>query len=255
MSRLLLGRVALVTGGGSGIGRATALAFAKEGARVVVACRTVEKGEDTIRLIREAGREGVFVKGDVSKADEVASLVAKTVETYGQLDCAFNNAGILGDKAPTEQCTEGNWNRVIDTNLKGVWLCMKYEIRQMLKQGRGVIVNTSSLSGLAGHGHGLPAYIASKHGVLGLTKAAALEYARKGIRVNAVCPSPTLTPMIENIFRADPALAEYASSVQPMGRLATPDEIAAAVIWLCSDAASFVTGHAMAVDGGRFASE
>ena len=246
------GKVALVTGGGSGIGRATALVFAREGAKVVVADIVVAGGEETVRLIKAAGGEAGFIKADVSKAAEVEALVKKTVETHGRLDCAFNNAGIEGEVAQTPNCTEENWDRTIAINLKGVWLCLKYEIPQMLKQGGGAIVNTASVAGLVGF-QGIPAYVASKHGVAGLTKTAALEYAKAGIRVNAVCPGVIHTPMVERAFRASPQMAEAAIAMEPVGRLGKPEEIAEAVVWLCSDAASFVTGLPMAVDGGLVA--
>src|SRR5438876_6331341 len=246
------GKVALVTGGGSGIGRATALVFAREGAKVVVADIVVTGGEETVRLIKAAGGEAVFIKADVSKAAEVEALVRKTVETYSRLDCAFNNAGIEGEVAQTSDCTEENWDRTIAINLKGVWLCLKYEIPQMLKQGGGAIVNTASVAGLVGF-QGIPAYVASKHGVAGLTKTAALEYAKAGIRVNAVCPGVIHTPMVERAFRASPQMAEAAIAMEPVGRLGKPEEIAEAVVWLCSDAASFVTGLPMVVDGGLVA--
>lgn len=252
MAGLLVGKVALITGAGSGIGRATALAFAREGAKVVVADVEVTGGEQTVQLIRAAGGEAVFVKADVANAAEVEAMVKKAVETYGRLDCAFNNAGIEGEIAPTAECTEANWERVIDIDLKGVWLCMKYEIQQMLRQGGGAIVNTASVAGLVGF-QGIPAYVAAKHGVNGLTKAAALEYAKSGIRVNAVCPGVIDTPMVERAFRANPQMAEAVPALEPVGRLGKPEEIAAAVVWLCSDAASFVTGLPMAVDGGLVA--
>ncbi len=246
-------KVALVTGGGSGIGRSSALAFAREGAKVVVADVDVEGGEETVRLIEEAGGMAIFVSADVSQAAEVAALIEKGVEIYGRLDCALNNAGIQGDIRQTAECSEENWDRIIATNLTGVWLCMKHEIPHMLKQGGGAIVNTASNFGLVGS-NGMPAYSASKHGVVGLTKTAALEYAKSGIRVNAVCPGPVQTPMIDKILRAQPELAaqiiEAIKDREPVGRMGLPGEIAEAVVWLCSDAASFVTGTAMAVDGG-----
>jgi NAD(P)-dependent dehydrogenase (short-subunit alcohol dehydrogenase family) len=251
-AKLLDGKVALVTGAGSGIGRATALTFAREGAKVVVADIIAEGGEETVRMVKAAGGEALFVKTDVSKAAEVEALITKVVQTYGRLDCAFNNAGIEGVFVSTAECSEENWDRTLAINLKGVWLCMKYEIPQMLKQGGGAIVNTASVAGLVGFA-GLPAYVASKHGVAGLTKTAALEYAKAGIRVNAVCPGGISTPMTERLFKAQPQMAEAVAALEPVGRMGKPEEIAEAVVWLCSDAASFVTGHAMAVDGGMVA--
>jgi NAD(P)-dependent dehydrogenase (short-subunit alcohol dehydrogenase family) len=249
MGKLLEGKIALVTGGASGIGRATALAFAREGAKVIVSDIVVEGGEETVQMVKAAGREALFVKADVSKATEVETLIRKVVETYGRLDCAFNNAGIEGVLVPTAECSEENWDRTLAINLKGVWLCMKYEIPQMLTQGGGAIVNTSSLAGLVGFAT-MPAYVASKHGVAGLTKAAALEYAKAGLRINAVCPGSILTPMTDRLIGGDEALRAQILALEPMGRQGRPEEIAEAVVWLCSDAASFVTGHAMAVDGG-----
>jgi NAD(P)-dependent dehydrogenase (short-subunit alcohol dehydrogenase family) len=252
MAGRVAGKVTIVTGGGSGIGRATALAFAREGAKVVVADIVIAGGEETVRMIKAAGGEAIFVKTDVVKTAEVEALVKKTVDTYGRLDCAFNNAGIEGEIAPTADCTEENWDRVVDVDLKSVWLCMKYEIQQMLKQGSGAIVNTASVAGLVGF-QGIPAYVAAKHGVNGLTKTAALEYAKSGIRVNAVCPGVIQTPMVERAFRSSPQFGEAAAALEPVGRLGKPEEIAEAVVWLCSDAASFVTGLPMAVDGGLIA--
>ena len=249
MTKQFGGKVALVTGGSSGIGRATASAFAGEGANVVVADVLVEGGGETVRMIKEAGGEAIFVKTDVSKATEVEALIKKIVETYGRLDCAINNAGIEGTMAPTADCTEENWDRTININLKGVWLCMKYEIPQMLKQGGGTIVNTASVAGLVGL-QGLPAYCASKGGVVQLTRTAALEYARAGIRVNAVCPGVIRTPMVDRLIAAQPEMEEALTAMEPVGRTGKPEEVAEAVVWLCSDAASFVTGHAMVVDGG-----
>jgi NAD(P)-dependent dehydrogenase (short-subunit alcohol dehydrogenase family) len=244
------GKVALVTGGGSGIGRATALAFARQGARVVVADVAVTGGEETVQRIQKAGGEAIFLRTDVSKAAEVEALITRAVSTYGRLDCAHNNAGIEGVEARTADYPEDDWDRVIAINLKGVWLCMKYEILQMQQQGGGAIVNTASIAGLVG-AYRMPAYVASKHGVAGLTKAAALEYARAGIRVNAVCPGVIRTPMVERFFlERHPRAESRLTAFEPIGRLGTPEEVAAAVVWLCSDAASFVTGHTMAVDGG-----
>lgn len=243
------GKVALVTGGSSGIGRATALAFAREGAKVVVADVGVAGGEETVRLVTSVGGKAIFVKADVSKPVEVEALIKKAVDTYGRLDCAFNNAGVEGEmRKRTAESTEENWDRVIAINLTGVWLCMKYEIPQMLKQGGGAIVNTASVAGLVG-GVGASAYVASKHGVNGLTKTAALEYAKQNIRVNSVCLGGIRTPMLERIVGSNPRRSESIAAMEPVGRLGKPEEIAEAVVWLCSNAASFVTGLPMAVDG------
>jgi len=251
MKNLLEDRVALVTGGSSGIGRATALVFAREGAMVVVADLVVEGGEATVQAIKKAGGDAAFVKCDVSKASDVEALIKKTVDTYGRLDCAFNNAGV-GPFGTTAECTEEDWDITINVNLKGVWLCMKYEILQMLSQGGGVIVNTASVGGLIGT-PGIAAYTASKHGVVGLTKTAALEYVQAGIRVNAVCPGTVLTPLVERGLGTDPAMKDALLSKHPIGRFGKAEEIAEAVVWLCSDAASYVTGVAFPVDGGVFA--
>jgi NAD(P)-dependent dehydrogenase (short-subunit alcohol dehydrogenase family) len=252
MAEQLAGKVALVTGSASGIGRATALAFARAGAKVVVGDVAVEGGEETVRMIKHAAGEALFVKADVSKATEVEALIQQTVAAYGRLDCAHNNAGIEGLRLLTAEDTEENWERVLAINLKGVWLCMKYELGQMLTQGSGSIVNTASCMGLVGLRES-GAYVASKHGVVGLTRTAALEYAKAGIRVNAVCPGVIQTPMIERGARLYPQMIEAVVAAEPVGRLGRPEEIAEAVVWLCSDAASFVTGHAMAVDGGYMA--
>jgi NAD(P)-dependent dehydrogenase (short-subunit alcohol dehydrogenase family) len=250
----LNGKVALVTGGASGIGRATALAFAREGARLVIADMHEEGGHQTVHMITEQGGEALFVKTDVSNAVEVAALIGQAVETYGRLDCAHNNAGIGSrPRAPLHECAEDTWDRVLSINLKGVWLCMKYEIIQMLTQGSGTIVNTASIMGLVGSWSGTAAYNASKHGVVGLTKTAALEYATSGIRVNAVCPGYIRTPLIEEALSSNPALEAQIVARHPVGRMGRPEEIAEAVVWLCSDAASFVTGHTMTIDGGYVA--
>ncbi len=251
MPGTLEGKVALVTGGGSGIGRASSLAFAREGAKVVVADVNVEGGEETARLIRDGGGDAAFFRADVSRTAEVEAMVNNVVETYGRLDCAHNNAGIEGQfGAITHEYPEDVWDRVIDINLKGVWLCMKYEIPQMLRQGGGAIVNTSSGAGLRG-GTGVgTAYYASKHGVVGITKVAALEYAQQGVRVNAVCPGLIVTPMGERYMSHLSELGVGATRGGPMGRNGRPEEIAESVVWLCSDAASFVNGLALPVDGG-----
>jgi NAD(P)-dependent dehydrogenase (short-subunit alcohol dehydrogenase family) len=248
------GKVALVTGGASGIGRATALTFAREGAQLVIADMNAEGGQQTVHMITENGGEATFVQVDVSQVREVEAMISKAVETYGRLDCAHNNAGIGSrPRAPLHECTEETWDRVLAINLKGVWLCMKYEIIQMLKQGSGTIVNTASIMGLVGSWSGTAAYNASKHGVVGLTKTAALEYATSGIRVNAVCPGYIQTPLIEEALTSNPALEAQIVARHPVGRMGKPEEIAEAVVWLCADAASFVTGHTMTVDGGYVA--
>lgn len=252
MAGMVEGKVALVTGAASGIGRATALVFVREGAKVVVDDINVEGGEETVRMIKEAGGEAIFVKGDVRIASEVEALVSKTVETYGRLDCAHNNAGIIGQLAFTADCTEENWEDVIATDLKGVWLCMKHEIPQMIKQGSGVIVNTASAGAMTGLPF-TPAYCAAKAGVTQLTKTAALEYAEHGIRINAVCPGGTLTPLLRAFTRGDKATELMRAAKIPLGRLADPSEIADAVVWLCSEGARFVTGSPMLVDGGMVA--
>ena len=252
MTTELEGKVGLVTGGTSGIGRDTALLFAKAGAKVVVAGRRELQGEETVQLIRAAGGDGLFVKTDVSKASHVETLIQKVVERFGGLDIAFNNAGIEGVWAPIVRQSEEDWDRTIEINLKGVWLCLKYEIRQMLKQrAGGAIVNMASIIGLIGSA-GVAAYSASKHGVIGLTKTAALENAKNGIRINAVCPGFTETPMADRVLRV-PAIHKYVLSCHPIGRLGRPMEIAEAVVWMCSDRASFMTGQSLVLDGGFLA--
>ena len=252
MAGQLEGKVSLITGGGSGIGKASALAFAREGSKVVVADVNVDGGEQTVRLIQDTGGEATFVRADVANAADVSDMVSHAVQTYNRLDCAFNNAGISGGPGRIHEYTEENWSRVLDINLTGVWLCMKYEIIQMLNQGGGAIVNTASVMGLVG-GSRSPAYGATKHGVVGLTKTGAVDYAQEAIRINAVCPGYIRTPMIEQGILSDPVAEERVVSRHPMHRLGTPEEIAEAVVWLCSDAASFVTGTAMTVDGGYVA--
>ena len=253
MSTRLEGKVALVTGASSGIGRAAALALGREGARVVVAARRADAGEETAAMVREAGGDAAFVRADVSRAADVASLLAATVERYGRLDCAVNNAGTTGSTlALTADTTEEAWDEVVTTNLKGVWLCMKHEIPLMLDAGGGSIVNMSSVLGLVGSALGASAYVASKHAIVGLTKAAALEYARRGVRVNALCPAFVETPLIE-AATSTPERRGRIAGLHPLGRLGRPEEVADAVVWLCSDASSFVTGQTVAVDGGYLA--
>lgn len=252
MAGKMEGKVALITGGSKGIGRAAALAFAREGAKVVIADIAVEKCADTAQKIKDDGGEAHCIETDVSKTGQVRALIDEIVTLYGRLDYAFNNAGIEGKQAPTAESTEDNWDLVIDINLKGVWLCLKYEIAQMLRQGGGAIVNTASVAGVIGYPN-ISAYTASKHGVLGLTKTAALEYAKNNIRVNAVCPGVIRTAMIERFTSNDPQAEKQMAESAPMGRMGTPEEIADAVVWLCSDEASFVTGHPLIIDGGRVA--
>jgi len=247
MENTFKAKVALVTGASFGIGRATALAFAKKGAKVVLA--DWKENQETMDLIKSLGGEAIFVKCDVSYGKDVKALIQKTITTFGRLDFAYNNAGIEGNSAPVHECSEENWDKTIAINLKGIWLCMKYEIPEMLKQGKGVIVNCSSVAGLVGFS-GLPAYVASKHGVIGLTKTAALECAKLGIRVNAVCPGVIQTPMIDRLTGKKKESIEQFTALEPMGRFGLAEEIAQAVIWLCSEEASFVTGVAMPVDGG-----
>jgi NAD(P)-dependent dehydrogenase (short-subunit alcohol dehydrogenase family) len=252
MTTELRGKVGIVTGGTSGIGREAAVLFAKAGAKVVVAGRREVEGKETLDLVRAAGGDGLFVKTDVSRAAEVQALVRKTVEKFGRLDIAFNNAGIEGNWIPIAEQAEEDWDRTIDINLKGVWLCLKYEIQQMLKQGGGgAIVNMASIGGLMGSA-GAATYCASKHGVMGLTKSAALETARSGIRINAVCPAVIETPMGERLF-GEPEMRKYALGLHPIGRFGTPVEVAEAVLWMCSDRASFMTGQSLVLDGGFLA--
>ena len=239
-------KVAIITGGSSGIGRATAVALAKEGVNVAIAARRTKEGEETVQLVKEAGSDGVFVKTDVANEDDVRALVEKTVKTYDRLDYAFNNAGIGETMTPLVEQTSNVFDQIMNVNVKGVWLSMKYEIPEMIRTGGGAIVNTSSGAGVIGYPQ-QPIYIASKHAVLGLTKSAALEYAKSGIRINAIAPGVTETEMVE---RVDKQLIEHLKSITPIGRIGDPQEIANAVVWLLSDKASFVLGHTLIVDGG-----
>ena len=239
-------KVSLITGAGSGIGRATAMAFAEEGAKVIVSDIHEENGRETVELIKKNKGEAYFIKCDVSSEEEVKNLIGEIIKKFGRLDCAYNNAGIEGLPSTTVECSEENWNKTINTNLKGVWLCMKYEIPVMLEAGKGSIVNCSSIAGLVGF-ETVPAYVASKHGVIGLTEAAALEFAKKNIRINAVCPGVIETPMLERFTKGE---NQVMADQDPMGRIGRPEEIADSVLWLCSDKSSYVTGQALAVDGG-----
>ncbi len=242
-------QVAVVTGAAAGIGRATALAFAAAGARVVVSDVDEKGGIETARSIEQAGGEALFVACDVSKPEQVRELVERTVARFGRLDHAFNNAGIEGASAPLHESTSENWHKTLAVNLSGVYWCMKEELSVMLKQGSGTIINCSSIAGLRGFA-AMGAYVASKHGVLGLTRSAALDYASRGIRINAVCPGVIHTPMVDRFTQGDEAAARSLAAGAPAGRMGRPEEIADAVLWLCNPGAAFVQGTEIVVDGG-----
>jgi NAD(P)-dependent dehydrogenase (short-subunit alcohol dehydrogenase family) len=242
-------KVAIVTGGSSGIGRATAISLAKEGVKIVVAARRAKEGQETVRLVKEAGSDGIFVNTDVANEASVRSLVEKTSDSYHRLDYAFNNAGIEQTMAPIAEQTVEEFDQIMNINVRGVWLSTKYEIPVMLKSGGGAIVNNSSVAGIMGFPQ-MAIYIASKHAVLGLTKSAALEYAKSGIRINAIAPGGVKTEMANRVNEDNPQFLETLTSMHPIGRLANPEEIANAVVWLLSNRASFVLGHTLLVDGG-----
>ncbi|MGB5146415.1 MAG: SDR family oxidoreductase [Porticoccaceae bacterium] len=252
MAGIVAGKVAVVTGGGSGIGRAACEIFAREGASVVVADINVVGGEETAHLVTKAGGKAIFLKCDVSQAADAEALVKAAVVNFGGLHCAFNNAGVEGESSKLADATEENFMLNYRVNILGVFLCMKYQIRQMLTQGGGAIVNTASDAGLIGVKN-LGQYSAAKHAVIGLTKSAALDYATKKIRVNAVCPGPIRTPMLMRVFEESPRVAEAMIAAQPVKRLGEPSEIADAAVYLCSESASYITGHALPVDGGYMA--
>ena len=251
MAKILKGKVAIVTGGTAGIGKATARLFAAEGAKTIVCARRLEEGEETVTEILKSGGVAAFVQADVSRSADVKALVDETVSLYGKIDCLFNNAGISGNPGtPITDLDETEWEQVININLKGVWLGMKYVIPVMRQNGGGSIVNMSSIYGLLGSHLQMPAYTASKHGVIGLTKSGARDYAEDNIRVNAICPAFIHTDMVDGPMADDPELASKIMGLHPIGRLGTVEEIAEAVLWLSSDKSSFVTGHSLVADGG-----
>lgn len=252
MAGKLEGKVALVTGAGSGIGRASALKFAQEGAQVAVNDISVAGGEETARLIAAGGGEAVFIRADMSQAEEIEELFRRTLEIYGRLDCAHNHVGGGGTGTRVADMNVEDWDRSININTTSVFRCMKHELRQMVKQGGGAIVNTASVAGLTGVIHGA-AYSAGKHGVIGLTREAALEYAKDGIRVNAICPGATASQGMMRGIEGRPTVAQRLTNLAPMGRMGTPEEQANAAVWLCTPAASYMSGHALVVDGATYA--
>lgn len=247
MDQLFKDKVAIITGSTYGIGKATAIAFAQRGAKVVLS--DWMEDVDTLATIQQLGGEAIFISCDVSDEASVEALVAQTLQHFGRLDYAFNNAGIEGEQGPAAVCTNDNWHKVIGINLTGAWFCMKHQIPAMLKSGGGAIVNNASVAGLVGV-QGIPAYVASKHGLVGLTKNVALDYAKQGIRVNAVCPGVIHTPMIDRFTGENQQVLEQLKSGQPLGRIGQAEEIAEAVVFLCSESASFMMGQALAIDGG-----
>lgn len=252
MKGLLEGKVTLVTGGAQGVGRAASLLFAKEGSKVIIGDVITAGAKQTVKMILEEGGEATFQKTDISREKDVMELINKAVKIYGKLDCAFNCAGVDGIPTPLHQCTNKNWDKVIDINLKGMWLCMKYEITQMLKQKAGSIVNIGSICSIMGLEF-WGAYGASRYGNVALTKCAALEYADKGIRINQVGPGSVRTAIFERMTGGNPEVAERIRQLHPMGRIAEPEEVAEAALWLLSDRSSFTTGHMIMVDGGSSA--
>jgi NAD(P)-dependent dehydrogenase (short-subunit alcohol dehydrogenase family) len=249
LGKILDGKIVLITGGGSGIGRAAAVLFANEGAKVIIAGRRIENGNETVEMIQKTGGEAIFIQTDISIEDQIEKLISDIVQKYGRLDCAFNNGGVDGKPAPIVDCEEEDWDMIIDINLKGTFLLMKYEIRQMLIQGYGSIVNMSSVCGTIARPNRC-AYNASRHGVEGLTKTAALEYSNKGIRINAVAPGSIRTDIFYRSTQGNPEKEKIYAQAHPIGRIGEPEEVATAALWLCSDAASFVTGSIILVDGG-----
>jgi NAD(P)-dependent dehydrogenase (short-subunit alcohol dehydrogenase family) len=246
---MMRGKVAVVTGAASGIGRATAELFAVHGAAIVAADIDKEGAQETLQKVKKTGGKGIALEVDIANEDHIRSMVEETIENFGRLDFACNNAGIEGEQAMTAECTHENWNKVTDINLQGTWLCMKYELPELLKVEDGAIVNVSSIAGVLGF-PGIPAYVSSKHGINGLTKTAALEYADKGIRVNSVCPGAIETPMIDRFVGEKSEERNELKAQHPMGRFGYPEEVAEAIVWLCSEKACFITGQILGVDGG-----